>query len=144
MVSGLELVWGFGDTVRERGGLAALFGGAIMAMGSAGWYAGRALQASVSRQREFLADARAVQWTRSRDGLGGVLRKALTQRQEPASMPSDPPWPSSVRHLMLLGSDERSGWFAAHPPLAARIERIYGRPMPALPIARETAVVTWA
>lgn len=144
MVFGLELVWGFGDAIRERGGIAVLFGSAIMAMGSVGWYAGRALQASVSRQREFLADARAVQWTRSRDGLGGVLRKALTQQQEAHAMPSDPAWPATVQHLLLLGRlAERGGWFDAHPPLALRIRRIYGRSMPALPLERP-AVVTWA
>jgi Zn-dependent protease with chaperone function len=146
MVSGLELVWGFGDVVRERGGLALVFGSAIMAIGSAGWYAGRVLQASVSRQREFLADARAVQWTRSRDGLGGVLRKAMTQRAEADRMPSDPPWPATVQHLLLLGRmAERGGWFDAHPPLALRVQRLYGRPMPPLPLERLPDVpVTWA
>jgi heat shock protein HtpX len=146
MVSGLELVWGFGEAVRERGGIAMLFGTAIMAIGSAGWYAGRALQASVSRQREFLADARAVQWTRNREGLGGVLRKAMTQRAEADQMPSDPPWPPTVQHLLLLGRlAERGGWFDAHPPLPLRVQRLYGRPMPALPLDRAPPVpVTWA
>jgi heat shock protein HtpX len=146
MVSGLELVWGFGETVRERGGLAFVFGTAIMAIGSVGWTAGRLLQASVSRQRELLADARAVQWTRSRDGLGGVLRKALTQREEPESRPDDPSFPETARHLLLLGDlVERRHWFASHPPLAQRIERIYGRRMPGLPLPRSQAVaVTWA
>jgi heat shock protein HtpX len=132
MVLGLELVWGFGQAVRERGGLAVLFGSAIQAMGATGWYAGRLLQASVSRQREFLADARAVQWTRSRDGLGGVLRKALAQRHEADSRPPDPPWPPSAQHLLLLGFATRAGRFDAHPPLELRIQRIYGRPMPPL------------
>jgi len=146
MVTGLELVWGFGETVRERGGLAFVFGTAIMAIGSVGWTAGRLLQASVSRQREFLADARAVQWTRSRDGLGGVLRKALTQREEPGSRPDDPLFPQTARHLLLLDDlAERRHWFANHPPLAQRIERIYGRRMPGLPLPRGEAVaVTWA
>jgi Zn-dependent protease with chaperone function len=78
-----------------------------------------------------------VQWTRSRDGLGGVLRKALTQRQEADTMPADPAWPGSVKHLLLAGHDADGGWFATHPPLAQRIERIYGRPMPALPLPVE-------
>ena len=142
MVSGLELVWGFGETVRERGGLAVLFGTAIQCMGIGGWYAGRWLQASVSRQREFLADARAVQWTRNADGLGGVLRKALAQQADARNRPSDPPLPAPVQHLMLLGDDaRRGGWFDAHPPLAVRIERIYGRAMPALPLPARAAVV---
>jgi Zn-dependent protease with chaperone function len=137
MVSGLDLVWGFGDALRERGAPGQVFGTVIMAVGTVGWYAGRVLQASVARQREFLADARAVQWTRSRDGLGGVLRKALTQRQDPQAAPDDPPWPGEARHLLLAGHDADGGWFATHPPLAQRIERIYGRPMPALPLPVE-------
>jgi heat shock protein HtpX len=146
MVSGLELVWGFGETVRERGGFAMLFGTAIMATGVAGWTAGRMLQASVSRQREFLADARAVQWTRSRDGLGGVLRKAMTQKERAEDRPSDPAWPATAQHLLLLAAvDDRRDWFAAHPPLAVRIQRIYGRPMPPLPLPLDRPVaVTWA
>ncbi len=82
MVFGLELVYNFGDELRERRGLAWLFGSAIMLAGFAGWLAGRMLKAAVSRQREYLADARAVQWTRSRDGLGGVLRKVMAQRRD--------------------------------------------------------------
>lgn len=134
MVSGLELVWQFGDEVRERGGLAMLFGTAIMAMGSFGWWAGRWLQAAVSREREYLADARAVQWTRSRDGLGGVLRKALAQQSPTAARASgDPAWLPLASHLLLVG-DAGGRWFDAHPPLQQRIRRLYGRAMPPLPL----------
>ena len=140
MVAGLELVWGFGDVVRERPGLARVFGSAIQAVGSIGWLAGRSLQAAVSRQREFLADARAVQWTRSRDGLGGVLRKAMTQQAAAATLPRDPAWPATALHLLLLGqAGERGGWFDAHPPLATRIQRIYGRRMAPLPLQDDEA-----
>lgn len=140
MVSGLELVWRFGDDLRERGGLAMLFGTAIMVMGSFGWYAGRWLQAAVSREREYLADARAVQWTRSRDGLGGVLRKAMTQRSQADPARSDPAWLPLASHLLLVGdAAERGGWFDAHPPLQERIRRLYGRAMPALPLATQPA-----
>jgi len=141
MVLGLELVWGFGQAVRERGGVAMLFGSAIQAMGAIGWYAGRWLQASVSRQREFLADARAVQWTRSRDGLGGVLRKVLAQQQEADSRPSDPAWPRSVQHMLLQKGNSRAGRFDSHPPLELRIRRIYGRPMPPLALPSEPSSV---
>ena len=51
-----------------------------MACGATGWLAGRMLEAAVSRQREFLADARAVQFTASSDGLRGMLRKAMAER----------------------------------------------------------------
>ena len=132
MVTGLELVWRFGDAVRERGGPLLPLGSAVMAMGSFGWWAGRWLQAAVSRQREFLADARAVQWTRSRDGLGGVLRKALTQRAEGVRGPA---WLPAAQHLLLLGdAAARGGWLDSHPPLEERIRRVYGHPMPGLPL----------
>lgn len=131
MVTGLELVWRFGELLRERGGPFVPIGAAVMAMGSFGWWAGRGLQAAVSRQREFLADARAVQWTRSRDGLGGVLRKALTQRDEGIGGPA---WLPSAQHLLLLGDGASAGWLDPHPPLAERIRRLYGRPMPGLPL----------
>jgi heat shock protein HtpX len=141
MVSGLELVWRFGDEIRERGGIALLFGGAIMAMGSFGWYAGRWLQAAVARQREFLADARAVQWTRSRDGLGGVLRKAMTQHTSREVQSHDPPWLPVAQHLLLVGGTAGgASWFDAHPPLELRIRRIYGRWMAPLPLATSVSI----
>lgn len=140
MVSGLELVWGFGEEIREGGGFAFVLGTAIKVAGSVGWLAGRWLQAAVSRQREFLADARAVQWTRSRDGLGGVLRKALTQRAQAHMRSADPPMPPTAHHLMLLGPwAEKGGHFDAHPPLAMRIRRIYGRAMQPLPLDAKAA-----
>ena len=147
MVYGLELVYNFGDTVRERGGLGVLFGWAIMAAGFAGWLAGRLLKAAVSRQREYLADARAVQWTRSRDGLGGVLRKVMTQRRELAahrlghSGMSHP----AVQHMLLVdvgGEGAWADWLDSHPTLAQRVQRIYGRPMGPLALA-PTPAVDW-
>ena len=135
MVAGLELVWGMGDALRERTApsISAVLGIVIMTVGIFGWWAGRALQAAVSRQRELLADARAVQWTRSRDGLGGVLRKALAQRAQPATTWRDPAWCAAFSHLLLVGpSREQGGWLDAHPPLTERIRRVYGRPMPPL------------
>ena len=147
MVSGLELLWRFGQGIREEGGVAVLLGAPIQLAGAVGWYAARCLQASVSREREFLADARAVQWTRSRDGIGGVLRKALGQRDEDTATADDPDWPLVTQHMLLVGHlGERAGWFDAHPPLAVRIQRLYGRPMAALPVDGDVPTVpaTWA
>jgi Zn-dependent protease with chaperone function len=142
MVFGLEMIFNMGRTMCEpnaqgRRTVLALPGLAVLATGALGWLAGRVLKAAVSRQREFLADARAVQFTRSRDGLGGVLRKAAGQpaRLEPALY-------SPVQHMLLLGS-ERVDWFASHPPLSERIRRIYGRPMPAIAPAPDTTPVDW-
>ena len=142
MVFGLELVYNFGDEVRERRGLAWLFGSAIMLAGFAGWLAGRMLKAAVSRQREHLADARAVQWTRSKDGLGGVLRKVMTQRrqaerenrslQEHGGLAHP-----SVQHMLLVeapGEDRFSRHLDSHPSLEERVHRIYGRRMSPLSV----------
>ncbi len=130
MVSGLEMIFNLGRTMCEpddigRRSFLALPGFAIQATGSLGWLAGRALKAAVSRQREYLADARAVQFTRSKDGLGGVLRKALGQGY------ADEALHPSIQHMLLLGS-EQSRWLATHPPIAERIRRIYGHTMGAL------------
>ena len=149
MVSGLEMIFNLGTAMCEptdRGrSLLALPGFAIKATGSLGWLAGRVLKAAVSRQREFLADARAIQFTRSKEGLGGVLRKALGQDNVNRAMHP------AVQHMLLLGTDEgnsdgegedeRNGvgnrrgyghWLATHPPIQERIRRIYGRSMSAL------------
>lgn len=143
MVFGLEMLYRMGQTLfepdsRDRRMAVALIGLAIMAAGWLGWLAGHALQAAVSRQREYLADARAVQWTRSRDGLGGVLRKVLTQRRDGVVSQRAG---SAVQHMLLVANEGKGGkaehWLDSHPPLAARIRRIYGRDMGPLPLHRE-------
>lgn len=145
MVFGLELVYNFGDTLRERRGLAWWFGSAIMVAGFAGWLTGRLLKAAVSRQREYLADARAVQWTRSRDGIGGVLRKVMAQRMRTPAGHAEAPactglaYPA-LQHMLLVdvdGSRRMERWLDTHPTLADRVQRVYGRrmqPLPAVPV----------
>lgn len=135
MVFGLEMIFNLGSSMSEpdedgHRSFLALPGFAIKACGSLGWLAGRALRAAVSRQREFLADARAVQFTRSRDGLGGVLRKVAGQ-QAAGIASAGRPHPA-VQHMLLVDPAAASRWFASHPPLSERIRRIYGRPMTAL------------
>lgn len=140
MVFGLEMLYRMGQHLfepdtRDRRMAVALLGLAIMAAGWLGWVAGHALQAAVSRQREYLADARAVQWTRNRDGLGGVLRKIMSQQR--AGVVSHRVG-SLVQHLLLV-SDEAgpvADWLDSHPTLEQRVRRIYGRAMAPLPLTR--------
>lgn len=146
MCFGLELIYQFGDALRERGGAGWWFGSAVMGAGLTGWLSGRILKAAVGRQREFLADARAVQWTRSKDGLGGVLRKVMAQREaaerhrggwqgdQRSHTGLDHP---AVQHMLLAetpDSNRLEHWLDAHPPLTERVRRIYGRRMAALPL----------
>lgn len=113
----------------------------VMAAGGLGWLAGRLLVAAVSRQREFLADARAVQWTRYPMGMLGVLRKI--QRQQAVAMVSGPDnetalfdsdlmerqQPLIVHMLLVEPAARRGAWMRrlldSHPPLERRIERLY-------------------
>lgn len=139
MVFGLEMVFNLGASMcaaDEEGhrSLLALPGLTIMVTGSLGWLAGRTLKAAVSRQREYLADARAVQFTRNKDGLGGVLRKVAGEQARGGSGGAglSPGLHPAVHHMLLVSVNSRARWFASHPPLVERIRRIYGRPMAAL------------
>ena len=146
MVYGLELIYNFGESMREREGLAWWFGNFVKASGFIGWLCGQALKASISRQREYLADARAIQWTRSKEGLGGVLRKVLAQRALADKEWGD--WQAdrrahvgldhrSVQHMLLaeVPHDSRwERWLESHPTVEQRIRLIYGRPMQPLPL----------
>jgi Zn-dependent protease with chaperone function len=122
----------------SRGGLAVLLvaGAALWILGYAGVFFGRLIKAAVSRQREYLADASSVQFTRNPDGIGGALRKigGLTQGRDPGSVIAHPN-AEALSHLFLGAARPSfvSGLFATHPPLAARIKRIYGRELPMLP-----------
>jgi hypothetical protein len=84
----------------------------------------------VSRQREFLADASAVQFTRNPDGIGGALRKigGLTAVNHCGSR-IDNPHAEQLSHLFLGAARPQllSGLFATHPPLEERLKRVYGR-----------------
>ena len=61
---------------RDRGAGAFVIAGIVLwIVGYIGVVFGRLIKAAVSRQREFLADASSVQFTRNPDGIGGALRK---------------------------------------------------------------------
>lgn len=135
MVWGLRLLFDLGrglaaaaaDGRRHPG---AIFGVALIAVGSLGWAAGRLLQAAVSRQREFLADASAVKYTRQTVGLGGALRKIASQQAAHADALT--PATGALAHLFLASGGGRT-WWATHPPMAERIRRLFGRSVPDLP-----------
>ena len=139
LVWGLQLLFMFGrmlaarDELRRQPPAAYLFGLAFMAVGSLGWAAGRLLQAAVSREREFLADASAVKYTRVVTGIGGALRKIAEQARRHEDR-LRAPQVGSIAHLMLSRSGARAWWWATHPPIGERLRRLYGRdpgPLPA-------------
>ena len=91
----------------------------VMALGYLGVLLGRLLQAAICRQREFLADASSVQFTRD----PGCLRDALVRigRSRTGSTLSTPEG-EDLAHLFIAPARERA--FATHPPLAARIRAL--------------------
>ena len=91
---------------------------AIWAIGSLGMLFGRLIQAAISRQREFLADASAVQYTRNPDGIGGALAKIRDHH----SARIESPRASELNHFFFASSLD--SLFATHPPLDERIKRI--------------------
>ena len=111
-------------------------GGVLLSgVGMLGVLAAQVLKAGISRQREFLADALAVQITRDRDGLGCALRRIAGER--PAALKSD--YAGMISHFLLVQPAGLSDWFDTHPPLPERIARLYGRHMAPLEPATRTA-----
>lgn len=103
----------------------AVVGIALLVAGFAGVFCGRLIKAAVSRQREFLADASAVQFTRNPKGIGGALKK-IGGHVEGARIEAESAEQAS--HLFFgyaLGEGFFStSWLSTHPPLGERIERI--------------------
>lgn len=113
-------------------GVFLFIGIVLFVVGYIGIFFGRLIKAAVSRQREFLADASAVQFTRNPDGIGGALRKigGLTRSNQCGSR-IDNTHAEEFSHLFLGAARPQllSGWFATHPPLEERLKRVYGRSM---------------
>ncbi|MDR2243895.1 MAG: M48 family metalloprotease [Burkholderiales bacterium] len=99
--------------------LVFIFGGALAIIGYIGKLGGRLLQASISRQREYLADASAVQFTRQTMGLAGALKKIYF---DPSLLHT--PQCNSYNHFFLSDAVRTSRLFATHPPLFERIRAL--------------------
>ena len=110
------------NSSEKSGGQAALLGLALLVIGYLGVLLGQIIQAAVSRQREFLADASAVQFTRNPDGIANALYRlsgGAGSRLHSAHA-------GDLAHF-CFGESVRpalAGLFATHPPLAARIAAV--------------------
>lgn len=105
-------------------GVLAIFlaGLAFVVIGALGMFFGNLIKAAVSRQREFLADASAVQFTRSPQGIAGALKKiaALGRGGQ-----LDAARAEEASHMLFAdGRRALDAWFATHPPLVDRIKAI--------------------
>lgn len=158
LLFGIQMIAGFGQHLidwsthawstrdrNDRGPSARMVllatGVALLLIGYIGVFFGRLIKAAVSRQREFLADASAVQFTRNPDGIGGALRKigGLSKTMKLGSR-IEHPNAEQLSHL-FLGAPRPNlldGMLATHPPIKERLRRIFGREVdmldaPALP-----------
>lgn len=105
--------------LRRSEWLLLLAGAALWLVGALSEGLGRLLQAAVSREREYLADAAAVQFTRSRDGLAGALKRIAARSALATSARY-----MAMRHMLLDGGEELTDWLQTHPPLHQRIRRL--------------------
>ncbi len=96
----------------------------VIGVSGVSWVAiffGKILQAVFSRQREYLADAHAVQYTRNKDALVGVFYKAIALQQMKVITP---PVDDNCVHFLFINYQNK--WLSTHPPLDKRIE-CYGK-----------------
>jgi len=100
-----------------------IIGLALILIGAIGVFFGRLIQAAVSRQREFLADASSVQFTRNPSGLSGALQKigrySFGSKLESEHAPD-------MCHMFFGNalSEPFFGLMATHPPIPDRIKTI--------------------
>ena len=109
---------------KKDGASAGIFavGLALFIIGWVGLFFTRVIKAAVSRQREFLADASAVQFTRNPDGIAGALDRISASTALISNRRAE-----DMSH-MFFGQGIKvwlGGLFDTHPPLGERIKRVH-------------------
>ncbi len=104
--------------------VASLLGIGLCIIGAVGMFFSQLIQAAISRQREYLADASAVQFTRNPGGIAGALKKIGCRR---VSSAIQNPNSGEASHMFIAnigGVSSFAELLATHPPLADRIRAI--------------------
>jgi Zn-dependent protease with chaperone function len=98
-----------------------LVGLLLLIIGSSGVFFAKLIKSAISRQREFLADASSVQFTRNPEGLAGALKKVGG-----AGSRIDDPNAEDASHFFFANgmAESFSGMFSTHPPLEERIRAL--------------------
>ncbi len=102
---------------KSGGNSLALLGFGLLAIGYVGVFFASMIKASVSRNREYLADATAVQYTRYPAGIAGALKKILYYHSDIHS-------PSARSYAHFYFAQGVSSLFSTHPSLKQRIHRV--------------------
>ena len=98
-----------------------IIGLGLAILGGIGLFFARVIKAGVSRQREYLADASAVQFTRQSRGIANALKKIGGYAHGSNIEAADP---EEVSHMLFGSGSKLSGLFATHPPLVERIQAL--------------------
>lgn len=111
----------------KGGGGLILLGLSLWIIGWVGHFFGKLIQSAVSRQREFLADASAVQFTRNINGIGNALKKIGGYMDVPATgshLLSG--YRQEIAHMTFasVNFSEMFGWTSSHPKIEKRIQLI--------------------
>ncbi len=93
----------------------------LLVIGYVGLFFGRMIKAGISRQREYLADASAVQFTRQTRGIAGALKKlaGLSEGSKLGNADAE-----EVSHMLFGDGVGYSSLMATHPPLLQRIQKL--------------------
>ncbi|HLG18968.1 MAG TPA: M48 family metalloprotease [Bdellovibrionota bacterium] len=121
---GIQVISTLGSFLIRTGGLPfVVLGFYLYVLGYIGVFFGRFIKYAASRQREYLADASAVQFTRNAAGISGALKKIGGLRQ---GSRIHHPYAESLSHLFFESAVEEPlfSFLSTHPPLADRIRTI--------------------
>ena len=115
--------WSSNRDEKRSGSQYMLIGLALFVLGYLGVLLGKIIKSAISRQREFLADASAVQFTRYPAGIGGALKKigGLAAGSRIRNVHAE-----EASHMFFGNglADSFLNLFATHPPLVERIRRL--------------------
>ena len=109
---------------RGGGAVLALFGGAIAFIGFPGTVAAGAIKAAISRERELLADAASLQFTRNPDAIAGALDSILSLRAHTMVRAVHT---EELSHMFFAAAVGHWWGFPTHPPILERIRRAHPR-----------------
>ena len=112
---------GFSSKRNSGSSVVVFIGLGLIILGGIGVFFARMIKSGVSRQREYLADASSVQFTRQSTGLANALKKIGGFDAGSMITSADP---EEVSHMLFGTGSKLSGLFATHPPLTERIQAL--------------------
>lgn len=115
---------GLAREARGEGALGAVFGLLIALAGFPGALAAGAIKAAIAREREYLADAASVQFTRNPEAIAGALDSILALRSHTAIGAAHS---ELFSHMFFAHAASRWWGFPTHPPIEKRIRRAHPR-----------------